>query len=913
MKAGIGFCRRPLTGALMVGLLAIGTSAFGQEIRFMPIRSAPLGSAPGTVGASIAASFDGTCWDYAIDAGGVEVDLDIQAFGWGSAMGAPSLGAIQATVVSAGYNNGVGGNLVPKGWPGTPSNGAYQAKSVCSTTLRPCVAPFDATCSGFAEGFCIGNPNWVMPACANDLPAIATPTLDYGWATAAQVDCNTDGGGVYTMGGLILEVPANAAGTYVIALDPDPNNTFMTSGAGTPVPGVTFTCASITVTTGKCCSAISANNTVCEDNLTIAQCNQRPGPRKFTADEFCTGDVSADCPTCQSNADCSDGDACTTDTCVIPAGEQFGACAPPQLNYDPVVNCCNSTSGALTPIDDGDVCTDNICNADGSVSHPFNTAPCNDGNNCTRSDVCADGVCEGSDVNLDPCTTDADCAAGTCDVAAGFCSCTLDTPLTCSIAGECMADGEVFTAQVGIGAGSEQIFGGQFLLNYPSGCYDFLGLAPCEGTTFDAVIEYDVDEAAGTIWYAATTDPAAPVGTNRAEAILCIDFAYVGGCACDGNICFDSVNPRNTILTNEMGNRVPTTAECCPSLRGHGEIDLNVPDDAGVNADCGVPTADVTWDTASASDTCDGALDIVCVAAHDGGLPINHLIPGGGEFPQGTSFFRCEASNSCGDTAVKVWTVDVSDQHGLDVEVHLSPTILGDVFTRGITFGLYLDCASEPVEVCEEITFGGPYNFHAHGSANLKVDKGNYMCITAQDMLHTLRAAADVVCIDNRWTAIFKGDPLQGGNWLIGGNLDAWKANGNANTIDVLDAGMYLSVIAGNQGSTAPGADTGCGPYMEAHADINADGVVDSADYSFILDNFLAASKDACCPHAGIGANTDTPYTALTHKQLRQMGFSELIVADLDHNGVLDTVDMQLYQQGVEPVQRNKAQRGSRE
>lgn len=55
-----------------------------------------------------------------------------------------------------------------------------------------------------------------------------------------------------------------------------------------------------------------------------------------------------------------DGDVCTTDTCnddgtvgnAVPAGQ-----------------CCDPTTGDLTPIDDGDICTTDSCNDDGTVGH----------------------------------------------------------------------------------------------------------------------------------------------------------------------------------------------------------------------------------------------------------------------------------------------------------------------------------------------------------------------------------------------------------------------------------------------------------------------------------------------------------------------------------------------------------------
>ncbi|MCH7994983.1 MAG: hypothetical protein IIB57_11150, partial [Planctomycetes bacterium] len=240
------------------------------EIRFLPIRSAPLGSPVGTIGDPVTPVFNGAlgCWEVFVPGGvGVEVDLDLQAFGWGNAVGSPTLGAIVATVVSAGYDNGVGGDLNPKGWPGSPDDGAYQATRTCESGGggEPCSRPFDATCVSQGGGICVWNPDWVMPACALDLPAMATPTLDYVWATAAQVACNIDDGLVKTMGGLILEVPENAFGTYVIDLNPDPNKSFMTSGAGTPIADLTLTPACITTVCEKAAPpAIDCWTTACD-------------------------------------------------------------------------------------------------------------------------------------------------------------------------------------------------------------------------------------------------------------------------------------------------------------------------------------------------------------------------------------------------------------------------------------------------------------------------------------------------------------------------------------------------------------------------------------------------------------------------------------------------------------------------
>ena len=58
---------------------------------------------------------------------------------------------------------------------------------------------------------------------------------------------------------------------------------------------------------------------------------------------------------------------------------------------------CNETGDGVTGagqlIDDGDLCTDDLCDADTGVVHEFNSAACDDGDPLTSDDTCLDGVC----------------------------------------------------------------------------------------------------------------------------------------------------------------------------------------------------------------------------------------------------------------------------------------------------------------------------------------------------------------------------------------------------------------------------------------------------------------------------------------------------------------------------------------
>jgi hypothetical protein len=291
------------------------------------------------------------------------------------------------------------------------------------------------------------------------------------------------------------------------------------------------------------------------------------------------------------------------------------------------------------------------------------------------------------------------------------------------------------------------------------------------------------------------------------------------------------------------------------------------------------------------------------------GTPLNgadDLVWNGGEHPQGQWWYVCDATNTCGNTAREVWTVYVTDQNQLDVEVELGPPMVPGQISRCICFELYANCWDDPTLECTVLDFGPPENFKRHARGTLKVDKGNYQCITAVDPLHTLRQSSDMACVDNAWNAVWKGDPYLGGNWLPGGNLDSCKADGVGSpyAIDVLDFGKFMHVIA--SGAVYSSGDTDCLTECP-HGDINGDGEVDNIDYSIIQMNFLMAKKDECCPDRA--AAPIVPVTEITVKELRRAGMMDLIVGDLNKDGVLNVKDMETYEAGVRPVETQRSRK----
>ena len=110
---------------------------------------------------------------------------------------------------------------------------------------------------------------------------------------------------------------------------------------------------------------------------------------------------------------------------------------------DGLDNDCDGSTDEGT-CDDGDLCTDNICNPASGCKFPFNDAVCNDGNPCTANDQCVLGLCQGdfsvcddgSPCTVDKCTPQTGC---THEVLVGPCddgnACTTND--TCGAAGQC--------------------------------------------------------------------------------------------------------------------------------------------------------------------------------------------------------------------------------------------------------------------------------------------------------------------------------------------------------------------------------------------------------------------------------------------------------------------------------------------
>lgn len=267
----------------------------------------------------------------------------------------------------------------------------------------------------------------------------------------------------------------------------------------------------------------------------------------------------------------------------------------------------------------------------------------------------------------------------------------------------------------------------------------------------------------------------------------------------------------------------------------------------------------------------------------------------GDTFPVGTTTVTYTFTDACGNFDQASFDVTVDPVNELVVDLELEG-VFESVLTRCITFELF-DCPNgTPVIVEQEVTFtspGSPVSATATGVV-VDVPCGVYSCVTARDRLHTLRRTLDDPDFEIDGTQ-YVADFIFANKPLIGGNLndDEW--------IDILDFGIFVGQFGANYGT----GDTTCATAAP-HADISGDGLVSSADFTFIQTNFLDQAEANCCggPEMLIASSAvlvgdvngdgvvDARDLALVKSQLFKPVTAENAWADVNGDGVITAADL---------------------
>jgi hypothetical protein len=250
----------------------------------------------------------------------------------------PCSGTCQGNAISCFSNSQCGAN-------GPCLNLHAACRAALSGRTSNCAYGEPSSCSGGVchHAFLDGCDPESALAELGAFPAVDDATLNvrFGWALNEDEGVSArDFGPSYT-GTLVLDVPADAKGRYLI--DVGENECFMWNA--NPAP----------------------NN-----NIPIAMINRAV--------------IAVD--TCFSHMDCDDGTVCTVDSC------QGGCCEHTTIaGWDPATECCNPTSGAQSPIPQSTSCRTGGCSLGGNSGvSTFTNLP--DGTACESDDPCyAGGQC----------------------------------------------------------------------------------------------------------------------------------------------------------------------------------------------------------------------------------------------------------------------------------------------------------------------------------------------------------------------------------------------------------------------------------------------------------------------------------------------------------------------------------------
>ena len=177
-------------------------------------------------------------------------------------------------------------------------------------------------------------------------------------------------------------------------------------------------------------SCLGTKSTNCDDSnvCTDDSCLAGVGCKHVNNTGLCDdGKVCTEADTCASGLCvgtaklCNDNDPCTSDACVEPTGCKYtgvsGATCNDNNQCTQTDICQSGTCVGSNPknCNDSKVCTTDSCDPAVGCKNVNNTVSCDDGNPCTTTDTCSNGVCVGTGgLNCDdgnPCTTD-NCALG---------------------------------------------------------------------------------------------------------------------------------------------------------------------------------------------------------------------------------------------------------------------------------------------------------------------------------------------------------------------------------------------------------------------------------------------------------------------------------------------------------------------
>ncbi|MFZ9688440.1 MAG: cohesin domain-containing protein [Phycisphaerales bacterium] len=457
--------------------------------------------------------------------------------------------------------------------------------------------------------------------------------------------------------------------------------------------------------------------------------------------------------------------------------------------------------------------------------------------------------------------------------------------------------GQKLVVTVGLNGDAVNGVAGQFILNYDTSklSLDASGsdhYSLVSGSALDLELYESNNAQTGVYSLALGTSS----GTGNAElsgGFVTLTFTCQADfCATSNLVTFSSSGGSSSGLSNAAAAFITLDAATnlgsvtrdtvAPSL-------VDVPAGVSYWADAdGSNAAAVSITAPTASDSCDGSVDVTYARSNGSGLS---------SFAAGqVTTITWTATDDCGNTATSTTTVDVSaDSLALVSAAQGGAFAASEAFTRGLRAEFAKSSASDSDTQTITLTpAGSGASSRSEGSVTVYASGATNWadgCARVSDPLHTLRRAISVTSSNS---ASSFGGRSYNSRFLVDASASAdYLAVGNANSDTVIDI-LDFSTFVAQRGSSLDVNTTAStsGP----HTDFNASGVANNADLSFLAVNFFQV--DETC---GGSYNGAAPMERISVRQLRRMGLGSQAIADINNDGGVDSTDIALLMQGVEP------------
>lgn len=422
--------------------------------------------------------------------------------------------------------------------------------------------------------------------------------------------------------------------------------------------------------------------------------------------------------------------------------------------------------------------------------------------------------------------------------------------------------GQTFTATVSATSSTATRTGVQLALNFDATKLRLDAVAPSAGGAFAAEIAEEIDNANGTLRYAAGVDETQS-GTTGAGALVDLTFTTLTSetCASAGLVSFGTVSGTTSMFTLSDASTVVPSTTGLGSIRidGTAPVLISIPASVSVATDAGSTFgAYVANPGVTVTDNCDTLAPTLLVTYPDGSTA--SAWPADGMFPIGTTALEWSVTDASGNSASAVRSVVVANHQLLDATVAFDGPFVS-ASSRSVRIS-----AGASTQVVSLAASGSPLAAGSIGSIQVPVAAG-YACVAAKDPSHSLTDSTSASISGVRYAATFA---LKQGD------------SNDDDMVDIADFGIFV-------------AARGAGKALDATSNFNSDTAIGNGDFAYISINFFRVG-DACGAFSG-----GQPLARIRVKDLRRTGRGDLEIADINRDGWIDSTDVSLFMQGIEP------------